>query len=159
MYTQRVKRLGHFSVAVTMTALIITGYTVGSSAAGPVVTTPDGGSIVWAEWLEENGPVAVMLWASWVPDSAMALDSLEIITEAAHKRDLEVILVVVQESLSEAKQSLDGSDTRWFHDRYGHLLKHNRVVSIPRLLVISGDGTVIEQLEVNPESIRAWGGG
>lgn len=159
MYTQRVKRLGHFSVAVTMTALIITGYAVGSSAAGPVVTTPDGRSIVWAEWLEENGPVAVMLWASWVPDAATALDSLETITEAAHKRDLEVILVVVQESLSEAKQALKDSDARWFHDRYGHLLKHNRVVSIPRLLVISGDGTVIEQLDVNPESIRAWGGG
>jgi hypothetical protein len=159
MYTLRVKRLSHFSVAAIMSALIVTGHTVGSSAAGPVVTTPDGRPIVWAEWLEDNGPVAVLFWASWVPDAAMAMDNLETITAAAHKQDLEVILVVVQESLSEAKESLKGSNTEWLHDRFGHLLKQNRVVSIPRILVISGDGTVIEQLEVTPESIRAWGGG
>jgi len=159
MYTLRVKRLSHFLVAAIMTAFIVMGHAAGSFAAGPGVTTPDGRPIVWAEWLEENGPVAVLLWASWVPDAGTTLESLGTITAAAQKRDLDVILVVVQESLSEAKESLEGTDIRWFHDRFGHLLKDNRVVSIPRILVIAGDGTVIEQLEAKPESIRTWGGG
>ena len=159
LYTRRVKRLSHFSVAAIMALVIITGHTAGSSAAGPTVTTSDGRPVVWADWLEENGPVAVLLWASWVPDAAATLDNIETITAAARKRDLEVILVVVQESLGEATESLEGVDIRWFHDRFGHILKENRVVSIPRLLVISGDGTVVDRLEVKPESVRAWGGG
>jgi len=159
LYTLRVKRLSHFLVAAIMAVFAVMSLPVTSSAAGAAVTTSDGRPVVWSEWLEENGPVAVILWASWVPDAATALDNIEPITAAARDRDLEVILVVVQESLSDAKQSLEGVDIRWFHDRYGHLLKENRVVSIPRLLVVSGDGTVVETLEVNEESIRTWGGG
>ena len=153
------RRLSHFSVAAIIAAFIVTGQAGGASAAGPTVTTPDGRPVVWAEWLDEHGPVAVLLWASWVPDAAATLDNLDTITAAARKRDLDVILVVVQESLGEAQESLEGIDIRWFHDRFGHLLKKNRVVSIPRILVISRDGTVVEQLDVKPESIRAWGGG
>lgn len=153
------KRLSHFLVAAIIALFIITGSTAGSSAAGLTVTTSDGRSVVWADWLEENGPVAVLLWASWVPDAATTLDNIETITTAARKRDLEVIVVVVQESLSEAQVSLESVDIRWFHDRFGHLLKEYRVVSIPRLLVISGDGSVVERLDVKPESVRAWGGG
>ena len=159
LYTRRVIRLSHFSVATIMAVCIITGHTVGASAAGPSLTTSEGRPVVWADWLEENGPVAVLLWASWVPDAATTLDNIETITAAARKRDLEVILVAVQEALGDAQASLDGVDIQWFHDRYGDLLKENRVVSIPRLLVISGDGTVVERLDVTPESIRAWGGG
>ncbi len=146
-------------VAAIIAFFFITGYTASSSAVGLTVTTSDGRPVVWADWLEENGPVAVLLWASWVPDAATTLDNIDTITATARTRDLDVILVVVQESLSEAQESLEGVDVRWFHDRFGHLLKEYRVVSIPRLLVISGDGTVVERLEVKPESLRAWGGG
>lgn len=152
------KRLGHFLVAAIVAGFIVAGQAGGASAAGSTVTTPDGRPVVWAEWLEENGPVAVLFWASWMPDAAMTLDQLETISGAARKHDLDVILVVVQESLGEAQESLDGIDIRWFHDRYGHLLKDNRVVSIPRILVISSDGTVVEQLDVQAEALRAWGG-
>lgn len=153
------KKKGHLPVAAILAAFIITSHTVASNAAGPGVTTPDGSPVVWSGWLEEHGPVAVLFWASWVPDAATTLTDLDTITAAAQRRDLEVVLVVVQESLNEAERALDGIDIRWFHDRYGDLLKENRVVSIPSLLVISGDGTVVERLKVNPEAIRAWGGG
>ncbi len=159
LYTRRVRRLDHFPVAAVLALSIILGHTVGVAAGGPTVTTADGRPVEWAEWLAENGPVAVLLWASWVPDAAATLDDIDTITAAARRRNLELILVVVQEPLSEAHRSLDGIDIRWFHDRYGHLLKENRVVSIPRLLVFSGEGAVTERIEVGPESIRAWGGG
>lgn len=139
--------------------IVVLGRPSVSIAAEPVVTTPDGRPVAWAEWLGENAPVAVLLWASWVPDAAATLDDFEAITAAAQKHDLEVIVVVVQESLAEAREALEGADIRWYHDRFGHLLKNHRVVAIPRMLVFSPEGTVIEQLEVKPESIRAWGGG
>ncbi len=153
------KRISHLSVAGIVAALVVTSQVAVTFAAGPEVTTPDGRPVVWTDWLEEHGPVAVLFWASWVPEADATLDTLGTIAAAARKRDLDVILVVVQESLGEAQKALEGTEIRWLHDRYGHLLKSNRVVSIPRILVISGDGTVIEQLDVKPESIRAWGGG
>lgn len=153
------KRFGQLPVVAILAAFIVTSHTVDSNAAGPAVTTPDGRAVVWSEWLEEHGPVAVLLWASWVPDASITLDNIDAITAAAQKRDLEVVLVVVQESLNEAEKSLGGVDIRWFHDRYGDLLKENRVVSIPSLLVISDDGTVVERFKVNREAVRAWGGG
>lgn len=129
------------------------------AAAGPAVTAPDGRSVVWADWVGENSPVAVVLWASWVPDAAATLEGFDSIAGAARSHDLDVVLIVVQESFAEARESLGGTDIRWFHDRFGHLLKEYRVVSIPRVLILSEDGTVIENLEAKPDAIRAWGGG
>jgi hypothetical protein len=158
-YTLPVKGLSHFSFAAVLAIFIAVTHPLWISAADPAVTTPDGRPVVWAGWLEENGPVAVLLWASWVPDASVTLDNMETISAAARQQGLGLILVVVQEPLGEAKESLEGVEVRWFHDRYGHVLKANRVVSIPRILVISADGTVVEQLEAKPEAVRAWGGG
>ena len=152
------KQIRLFLVLLTLTAVTVIGPSHTASAAGSTVTTPDGGSVAWADWLGDNAPIAVLLWASWVPDADSTLADLDRITAAASARGLELVLVVVQEPLNEARESLGNIDVEWLHDRYGHLLKEYRVVSIPRLLVVAEDGRVVERLEVDVESLRAWGG-
>ena len=144
---------------MALTAALALGLPAVGSAAGSTVTTSDGRGVVWTDWLGDNAPVAVLLWASWVPDADKTLADLETIIAAANARGLDLVLVVVQEPLEEARESLSDIGVTWLHDRYGHLLKDYRVVSIPRLLVIAEDGRVVERLDVNMESVRAWGGG
>lgn len=127
-------------------------------AAGTALTMPDGSPVVWSEWVADQAPVAVLLWASWVPSAEETLNDLDQITAAARAHGLDLVVVAVQETLEEAAESLEGVDVVWLHDRYGHLLKDYRVVVIPRLLVFAEDGRVVEQLEVSPRSLRAWGG-
>jgi thiol-disulfide isomerase/thioredoxin len=147
------------SIAPALAVIIASACPLSSWAAESTVTTPEGRPIVWSDWLRDNAPVAVLFWASWVPDAARSLDDLATITAAARAHDLDLVLVVVQEPLDDALEHLSGIEVRWFHDRYGQLLKDNRVVSIPRILVIAEDGRVIEEIEVKPAALRTWGGG
>ncbi len=143
-------------------AILIAGFAL---AAPPVIlgaettlTTPDGEPVVWSEWVAENAPVAVLLWASWVPAADETLGDLDRITSAARAHDLDLVVVAVQEPLEDATEILDGANVNWLHDRFGHLLKDHRVVTIPRLLVFEKDGRVVERLEVSPDSLRSWAG-
>ncbi len=127
-------------------------------AAGASPTTPDGVPVAWPDWVSANAPVAVLLWASWVPDADTALADLDRISAAARGRGLDLVVVAVQEPIAEATESIGDADVTWFHDRYGELLKQYRVVSIPVLLVLSNDGKVTERIAVTRASLQAWGG-
>jgi len=146
-------------IAAALTAAVALGLPGLADAAEAAPTTPDGVPVVWSEWVSANGPAAVLIWASWVPDADDALADLERIGVAARGRDLEFVVVVVQEPIDEARKAIGGVDVPWFHDRYGGILKDYRVVSIPILLVLSEDGKVTERVPVTRESLRAWGGG
>ena len=146
------------SVLVLLTAVLTLGVPSVGVTAGTTLTTPDGSPVVWSDWVADQAPVAVLLWASWVPSAEETLADLDQITAAARANGLNLVIVAVQETLEEAAESLEGVDVGWLHDRYGHLLKDYRVVVIPRLLVFSEDGREFERLEVSPESLRAWGG-
>jgi len=140
------------------TMVIALGVTISASAAGPTVTTPDGRPLEWSGWIDDNAPVAVLLWASWVPGADTTLTDLGGIRTAVRDRGLDLVVVVLQEPIEEAKESLEGVDITWFHDRYGHLLKDYRVVSIPRILVIDEEGRVVERLDATTASVRSRGG-
>ena len=133
------------------------GFAVGSGAE-TTLTTPGGNPVVWSSWVSENAPVAVLLWASWEPDADKVLADLDSIADAAKSRNLGFVVVAVQEPLEEATESLGSAGVDWLHDRYGRLLKDYRVVSIPRLLILSDDGRVVERLGADPASLKTWGG-
>lgn len=149
-------RLGLATVALTAVIAFGSPPAVDGAKASP--TTPDGVPIVWSEWVSGHAPAAVLIWASWVPDADDALADLDRIAAAAVARDLELVVVAVQEPIDEAREAIGDADVLWFHDRYGGILKEYRVVSIPILLVLSEDGRVIERVPVTRESLRAWGG-
>jgi len=152
------KRPSFPSVIVTLIAVLTLGFPGVGAAAGTTLTTPDGSPVVWSDWVADQAPVAVLLWASWVPSADETLTDLDQITAAARAHGLDLVIVAVQETLEDAAESLDGVDVGWLHDRYGHLLKDYRVVVIPRLLVFADDGRVVERLEVSPKSLREWSG-
>ena len=101
--------------------------------------------------------MAVLLWASWLPKADTTLDQVETLAAAARGRGLDFLVVVVQEPLDDARGPLGGVRADWLLDRYGRLLKHYRVVSIPRLLIIEADGRVRASLEPEPTALRDGG--
>jgi len=145
--------------AAALTAAVALGIPALAVGAGAAPTTPDGVPVAWSEWVSGNAPVAVLIWASWVPDADDALADLDRIAAAARARGLGFVVVVVQEPIDEAREAIGGADVAWLHDRFGGILKEYRVVSIPILLVLSEDGKVTERVPVTRESLRAWGGG
>ncbi len=126
--------------------------------ADMTLSKPDGTPVVWADWLAERAPVAVLVWASWVPGADATLADLDRIRTAARGQGLDLVIVAVQESFGEAAGALADVKIDWVHDRYGGLLKDYRVVDIPRLLVFTADGRLAKRLDISPESLRSWGG-
>jgi hypothetical protein len=69
-----------------------------------------------------------------------------------------LVVVSVQEDLDDARRGLEGTEAAWLHDRYGGLLKHYRVVTIPGLLIVAADGEVLARLAPTVEALRGWKG-
>lgn len=126
------------------------------SSAELTIADPDGNSIRWSSWLEDNGPAAVVLWASWVPDSETTVNEFKDIARVARSKELEIILVSVQESPEEARSSLETAGVPWLNDRYGGLLKRFRVVKIPSLVIVEKDGRVVARLDATANALRVW---
>ena len=126
------------------------------SSAELTIAGPDGEAIHWSSWLEDHGPAAVVLWASWVPDAEATVNELEGISRVARSKELEMILVSVQESPDEARSSLETAGVPWLNDRYGGLLKRFRVVKIPTLVIVEKDGRVVARLDATANALRVW---
>lgn len=152
-------RRSRFLRLAILVVVVAIGFPCAVHAAEASIANASGLPVLWSDWVEENAPVVVLLWASWVPDADQTLAAIGELTAAAKDRDLELVLIVVQEPLEEARDSLENIDVDWYHDRYGRLLKDYRVVSIPRLLVLAEDGRAIERLDANPQALGVRGGG
>lgn len=120
------------------------------------VTDPDGAPVRWSGWLEDRGPAAVVLWASWVPNAEATLNEWRAIARVARSKDLSPILVSVQESAAETRASLVDADVPWMNDRYGGLLKQFRVVEIPAMVIVARDGRVVARLDPTANALREW---
>jgi hypothetical protein len=132
------------------------GAPAAGEAADATVTSPDGATVIWSEWLHEHGPVALVLWSSWAPGADETLLQLDALAEAAGQRRMELVLVAVQEPFEDASRALGGVGIPWFHDRFGRLLKDCRVVAIPALVVVAADGRVAARLDPDAASLRGW---
>lgn len=112
----------------------------------------------WTEWVEGQGTIAVLFWASWAPGARDAIAGIGGLESAAATRNFGLVVVSVQEEQDEARQGLEGTNVAWLHDRYGALLKHYRVVTIPALVIVGRDGEVIARLDPSAQALRAWKG-
>jgi len=151
-----VARKGHYLVFALVAWVAICTSVSEISSAELTIADPDGNSIRWSSWLEDHGPAAVVLWASWVPDAEATVNELEGISRVARSKELEMILVSVQESPEEAGSSLETAGVPWLNDRYGGLLKRFRVVKIPTLVIVEKDGRVVARLDATANALRVW---
>lgn len=134
---------------VLMTALA-------GGAAELTLAEPGGGAVRWSEWLDANGPAAVLVWASWAPGADGVIDELDQMADAARAQRLGLVVVGVQESAEEAARVLGAAGAPWLHDRHGAILKEYRLIRVPILVVIDRQGEVLARLEPSAAALRAW---
>jgi thiol-disulfide isomerase/thioredoxin len=156
-YTPSVERMSQRFAIVFVVGVAICGWTAPIGSADLSLRSSDGSTVVrWSTWLEDHGPAAIVLWASWTPDAEATLNELDGIVKAARSRELNVVLISVQEGLDESRSVLGDRDIAWFNDRYGGLLKELRVVKIPALVIVAQDGRVLARLEATSQALDDW---
>jgi CheY-like chemotaxis protein len=139
--------------------ILATAISSTAAAADPqLVDGVSGAPIVWSDWVAKRGPVAVLVWASWAPQSASVAASYQAFAKAGREAGLHMVLLDVQEPLADGRKALSGSSVNWIHDRHGALLKQYRVITVPSVIVISADGELQQRLEATPEALRAGAG-
>lgn len=127
---------------------------VGAAADPPLVDGVSGAPLAWSDWVAKRGPVAVLVWASWAPDARSVVTDYKAYTEASRDAGLHLVLLDVQETLEDGRQALGGSDINWIHDRHGALLKQYRVITVPSVIVVAADGTLLQHLKATPQALR-----
>ncbi len=119
---------------------------------------PDGTPVAWERWIGAHAPVAMVVWASWTPRSGEVLRRLGELRRVAEDRGLSLVLVAVQEPVTDSRRALEGVDVTWFHDGRGSVLKRFRVVRVPSLVVLDRGGRVLGRMESSPEALGSWEG-
>lgn len=143
--------------SIWLVILLAAATGVGVAQEPPQLMTPTGEAVPLDGLLADRGTAAVVVWASWAPRAPEVLAELEKMSEACRQRGLQLVLVDVQETLDEASEHLRGRKVTWFHDRYGSVLKHFRVISVPALIIVDRDGGVIGRPDsATAAAIVAW---
>ena len=131
-----------------------------AGAAAEVVLLEDGREPVrWTEWRAPQGEVVLLVWASWAPRAGDAVAGIDRIDAAAAEHGLQLVVLVVQEPVEDARSGLAAYRGRWLHDRHGALLKELRVIKVPSLVVVDRRGEVAARLEPTTEALASWGKG
>jgi hypothetical protein len=69
------------------------------------------------------------------------------------------VIVAVQEGFDEAATVLERSRAPWLHDRHGAILKEYRLIEVPGLIVVDGQGRVEAKLDPTPAALAEWRAG
>ena len=138
--------------------LLVLATTVPAAEPAPQLVIPEGGSVGWHAWLEERGQSAVLIWSSWAPRAFEPLGALPELRKACAAKNLELVLIAVQEPIEDARKALQPYRVTWLHDRRGDILKHHRVTRLPALLVVDEAGEVLARLTPDPSQIDGWSG-
>ncbi|HOC43605.1 MAG TPA: redoxin domain-containing protein [Thermoanaerobaculales bacterium] len=125
-------------------------------AAELTLADPAGIAVRWSDWVEANGPAAVLVWASWAPGGEAVVAGLADLAEAARARGLTLVVVDVQEEAAAAAAVLVGQAVPWLHDRHGAILKSYRLTQLPTLVVVDRAGRALGTLDADPEALRGW---
>jgi len=142
--------------SVCVIAVILGIASVGLAADPTLVDGRTGQAVGWGEFLGENGPVALLLWASWAPKASQVIDRHAALAAAGREAGVDFFVMDVQESLADAKSALESKEVAWLHDRHGALLKQYRVIRLPSLVVVAADGEVLARLEPTADALRSW---
>jgi len=145
-------------VLVLLTLALLIGASTATAADPRLVDGVSGAPIAWKDWVAKRGPVAVLVWASWTPTAEVTMDEHPAFAAACADAGLHLVVLDVQETLEDGRTALDDRDVGWLHDRHGVLLKQYRVIEVPSLLLVAGDGTALAKLDATPEAVRGWTG-
>lgn len=126
---------------------------VATAADPPLVDGVSGAPMVWSDWVAKRGPVGVLVWASWAPDARSVVANYQAIAKAGREAGLHMVLLDVQETLEDGRKALGGSSVNWIHDRHGALLKQYKVITVPSVIVVAPDGTLLQRLEATPAAL------
>jgi hypothetical protein len=148
--------MGRLILLIALTILV--GGTTGEAADPRLVDGVSGAPIAWTDWVAKRGPVAVLVWASWAPTADETIERHAEFVQASSESGLQLVVLVVQETLEEGRAALGGRDVGWLHDRHGALLKRYRVIEVPSLLVVAAEGQALGKLEATPEAVVGWNG-
>ena len=135
------------SVLVAMIATVVV------AADPPLVDGVSGAPVTWSDYLAKRGPVAVLVWASWAPDARSVVGDYQAMGKASREAGLHMVLLDVQETLADGRKALGGSSVNWIHDRHGTLLKQYKVITVPSVIVVAADGTLLQRLEATPTAL------
>ncbi len=127
----------------------------GKPAVSGIVAS-DSTPLNWEAWVSRHGPVALVVWASWLPSAKATLAALGPLRAACRKRGLFLAVADVSETLEQASVALAGVKVAWVHDRHESILKHYRLVRIPRLLILDRKNRVVARLDVSAAALEAW---
>jgi len=122
------------------------------------VTRPDATPVRWGSWVERHAPVALLVWASWLPRANAVLGRVPALRAACRKRGLDLVVVDVGEPLEDAAAALGSRGVPWLHDRHGSVLKHYRLVNVPRIVMLGPGDRVLGRLEPTAAAVAAWRG-
>lgn len=139
-----------------LAALLLVTFATASAAEPPLTDGVSGAPVTWGEWLPRRAPVALLVWASWAPGADQALAAYETVERASAAAGFELVLLDVQEPLADGRAALGGRDVAWIHDRHGALLKLYRVIEVPSLVLLDGDGEVVGRIDATAEAMRDW---
>lgn len=139
-------------------ALLLMGLSTAPAADPRLVDGVSGAPIAWTDWVAKRGPVAVLVWASWAPNSKATIERHASLAKACADAGLYLVVLDVQETLEDGRAALDVRDIGWLHDRHGALLKRYRVIDVPSLLLVAADGEPLAKLAATPEAVRGWSG-
>jgi hypothetical protein len=131
-----------------LASVFLMGLLTATAADPRLVDGVSGAPIAWKDWVAKRGPVAVLVWASWTPTAEVTMDEHPGLKAACADAGLHLVVLDVQESLEDGRTALD--------DRDGVLLKQYRVIEVPSLLLVAGDGTALAKLDATPEAVRGW---
>lgn len=145
IYTEPMTRR---NLSVLLTATSIVAAAVWASTGGMQLTLPDGEPLSWDEFVAREGPLVVLVWASWAPEAQKSLERGEPLRRAAEELGYRFVIVDVQEPMRQAQRALGEGDLPWLHDRHGELLKRYRVLRLPRLLVVDENGELRYRMPV-----------
>jgi hypothetical protein len=139
-------------------AAVLAVTAAGAAAADLHLTAADSTPVRWQEWVAARGTCAVLVWASWAPGAESDPEILGALERAANARRLPLVVIAVQESFADASRALAGTGVTWLHDRHGAVLKEYRVIEIPSLIVVDGEGTLRARLDPTAEALAQWRG-
>jgi hypothetical protein len=140
-------------------AAVLAVTAVGAAAADLHLTAADQTPVRWNQWLADRGTCAVLVWASWAPGAEADQRIWSSLERAATERGLPLVVIAVQESFADANRALAGAEVTWLHDRHGAVLKEYRVIEVPSLIVVDGEGTLRARLDPTAEALAEWRGG
>jgi hypothetical protein len=104
-----------------------------------------------------RGPVVMVFWNSWLPESTASIPVIRDIERAAQEHGWPGVIVVFQDESNAARDVLshEGARLPTVMDRRGALLRRFQVTRAPSLLVIDRGGQVLSRSGLDPAQVRA----